>query len=248
MYTEDPRFNTPPADAVLWRYMSFTKFVSLLSRKALFFARADKLGDHFEGALSPMNVALRPHLYKDNLPEDKRNLIAEFLKDIRRFMLVNCWHENENESDAMWKLYANIKDGVAVKTDFQSLSSSLTGAQPVYIGRIKYVDYNTTFIPENDALQPIMFKRNSFEHEHEVRAVILEFPTSGPEGFLIGAQPEVYEVGTYHEVDTSKLIREVVVPPYAEDWFAELVRATAETFKLEAPVRRSSLAVQPVWS
>ena len=48
--------SAPPNDAVLWRYMSFTKFVSLLTKKALFFARADKLGvkgggkvDHLHG-------------------------------------------------------------------------------------------------------------------------------------------------------------------------------------------------------
>ena len=247
MYKNDERFSAPPGDAVLWRYMSFTKFASLLARNALFFARADKLGDPFEGALSPVNVALRPVLYKDDFPEDKRNLIGDFMKDLRRFMLVNCWHENENESDAMWKLYSNIQDGIAIKTDFQSLSGSLRGSQEVRIGRINYVDYETTFIPENDAFKPIMFKRKSFEHEHEVRAVILEIPPSGDEGFVVGRQPSVYEDGAYHEVDTSMLIKEVLVPPYAEDWFTELVRATAATFNLGAPVRKSSLAVQPVW-
>ena len=247
MYKEDERFNAPPAEAVLWRYMSFTKFVSLLARNALFFARADKLGDPFEGALSPVNVALRPLLYKDDFPEDKRNLIGDFMKDLRRFMLVNCWHENENESDAMWKLYSNIEDGIAVKTDFQSLCGSLKGLQEVRIGKINYVDYGTTFIPENDAFKPIMYKRNSFEHEREVRAVILEIPPSSDEGFIVGRKPSVYEVGAYHEVDASMLIKEVLVPPYAEDWLTELVQTTAETFKLGAPVRKSSLAVQPVW-
>ncbi len=247
MYKEDQRFKAPLGDAVLWQYMSFTKFVSLLARNALFFARADKLGDPFEGALSPVNVALRPLLYKDEVPEDKRNLIGDFMKDLRRFMLVNCWHENENESDAMWKLYSNIEDGIAIKTDFQSLSGSLRGPQEVYIGRINYVDYNTTFIPENDAFQPIMYKRKSFEHEREIRALMLELPPSGSEGFIVGGQPSLYEVGAYHEVDTSVLIKEALVPPHAADWLTELVQATAETFKLEAPVRKSSLAVQPVW-
>ena len=247
MYKEDERFNTPPGEAVLWRYMSFTKFVSLLARNALFFARADKLGDPFEGSLTPLNVALRPLLYGDDFPEDKRNLIADFMKDLRRFILVNCWHENEIESDAMWKLYSSIQDGIAIKTDFQSLSASLSGTQDVYIGKINYIDYNTTLIPENDAFKPIMYKRKSFEHEREVRAIILEMPPSGDDGFIIGRQPPVYEIGAYHEVDTSILIKEVLVPPYAEDWFTELVQATAETFKLGALVRKSSLAVQPVW-
>ena len=60
-------------------------------------------------------------------------------------------------------------------------------------------------------------------------------------------RPDIYEVGTYHEVDTSILIKEVVIPPYVEDWFAELVQGTAETYQLGAPVHRSSLAALPVW-
>ena len=69
MYKEDSRLRAPKADAVLWRYMSYTKFVSLLTKNALFFSRADKLGDPFEGSLSPINIASRPEMYKGK-PED----------------------------------------------------------------------------------------------------------------------------------------------------------------------------------
>ena len=65
MYKEDFRLAVPKADAVLWRYMSFTKFVSLLTKNAVFFSGADKLGDPFEGSLSPINIASRPEMYKD---------------------------------------------------------------------------------------------------------------------------------------------------------------------------------------
>ena len=51
MYKESPYCDPLPDDAVLWRYMDFTKFVSLLEKSSLFFARADKLEDPFEGYL-----------------------------------------------------------------------------------------------------------------------------------------------------------------------------------------------------
>jgi hypothetical protein len=35
----------------LWRYMDFAKFVSLLETRSIHFARADVLGDSFEGAV-----------------------------------------------------------------------------------------------------------------------------------------------------------------------------------------------------
>ena len=49
MYEEHPACTSPPPNAILWRYMDFMKYVSLLDRKALFFGRVDKLGDPFEG-------------------------------------------------------------------------------------------------------------------------------------------------------------------------------------------------------
>ena len=245
MYKEDFRLAVPKADAVLWRYMSFTKFVSLLTKNALFFSRADKLGDPFEGSLSPINIASRPEMYKDK-PEEQQKLIGEMIKDLCRLTLVNCWHKNQYESDAMWKLYSGIEDGIAIKTDFQSLSESLQGSHPVAIGKVIYVDYDVTFIDEMNTLIPFVHKRKSFEHESEVRALIV-VATSGIVGSIIG-KPAPYEIGTYHEVDTSMLIKEVVVSPLAEEWFVELVQTTARTFGLSVLVRQSSLADRPVWS
>ena len=60
MYEEHPEFHSPPSEAVLWRYMDFTKFVSLLDRQALFFARSDKLGDPFEGSFPRGNLKVDP--------------------------------------------------------------------------------------------------------------------------------------------------------------------------------------------
>ena len=43
-------YKIPAFDATLWRYIDFTKLVSFLEDQTIFFARADKLGDPFEGA------------------------------------------------------------------------------------------------------------------------------------------------------------------------------------------------------
>jgi hypothetical protein len=52
-YEEHEVFDPPEdLDATIWRYVDFTKLVSLLDTKSLFFARADQLGDPFEGSYS----------------------------------------------------------------------------------------------------------------------------------------------------------------------------------------------------
>ena len=245
MYRPGNSFTPPPDNAVLWRYISFTKFVSLLTRKALFFARADKLGDPYEGSLSQWNVNLSPTLNK-GIPEEQIKLLHNHIKDQRRFVLVNCWHENEHESDAMWKLYSGHGEGIAIKTDFPSRNESLVREDIVYIGMVNYVDYDMTFIPENDTAAPFLHKRQSFEHEREVRAIIQKHNVIG--GEIIVGGPDIDKIGTYHEVDIPTLVNEVIVPPYAEDWFLELVQTTAETFGLQSPVIKSSLATPPIWT
>ena len=50
---------TPPDDRdTLWRYMSLEKFVNMLETKSLFFTRADKFEDPFEGFIPPALVEL----------------------------------------------------------------------------------------------------------------------------------------------------------------------------------------------
>ena len=236
-------FISPELDAVLWRYLDFTKFVSLLDREALFFARADKLGDPFEGSLSKVNVALHPVLYKDH-PPDSRSQLTPFLRALPRFMLINCWHERAHESAAMWRLYSRWTDGLAIRTTFKSLRECFTGSPDVMIGRVSYIDYDTTFINESNAMAPYLHKRTSFEYEHEVRAVTMNVPSQDG---AVDLSTDICDTGLYYDVDIALLVEEVVVAPHAEDWFVELVQSVAARYNLKVPVRRSSLADAPTW-
>jgi hypothetical protein len=50
MFNEHPSFQAPANPNVsIWRYMDLTKFLWMLQEKALFFTRADFLGDPYEG-------------------------------------------------------------------------------------------------------------------------------------------------------------------------------------------------------
>ena len=152
MYEDHRLFISPFPDAALWRYVNFTKFVSLLDKSALFFARADKLGDPFEGSFPVGNVEVDPLSYSDPLLEDLYRSARHCVKDIRPFTLVNCWHESPHESDAMWKLYSGDREGIALRTDFKSLSESLVGEEAVHIGKVSYIDFGTARISELDSL------------------------------------------------------------------------------------------------
>lgn len=171
----------------------------VIFRNALFFVRADKLGDPFEGALSKVNFKLRPTIYK-GLPSDAFQRIGDARKEIRKFMLISCWHLNDHESAAMWKLYSREQDGVAIRTSFHHFKDSFLGGSDVHVGKIQYADYETVFIPEDNAVAPFLIKRKSFAHENEVRALIFDLPTDNE---TIDLSQNLYDVGAYHPVDIS---------------------------------------------
>ena len=251
MYKEHSVFNPPPSDAVLWRYMDFTKFVSLLEKQSLFFARADRLGDPFEGSYSKVNEALRPifvqRVFGDKeIPEGTLEHMADGIERTRRSILINCWHQSTYESAAMWRLYARQEDGIAIKTDFNSFKDSFTCDQSIYIGSVSYVDYKTDFIPEGNNFTRYLHKRKSFEHEHEVRAISSRFPSPDSDDVSMQLYHDRIS-GAYYEVDLSLLIKKVIVSPFAPDWFLELVKSVTARYNFRFSVIRSTQADKPTW-
>ena len=261
MYKEHEAFTPPPPDAILWRYMDFTKFVSLLEKQALFFARADKLEDPFEGAWPNSSREAAQKFLKrlTNLNHHKLwELSLTFIRALPRFTLINCWHESDHESAAMWELYSKDSNGIALKTNFGSLAKSFTTNEVVHIGEINYIDYETVgFYGNQWWFSAFLYKRESFEYEREVRAIVQIIPPGnrilplghqdeGTEG-VIDLSQNICEMGHYYEVNLSILIHEVIVDPYAPDWFLELVQSVADRYNLESPVIRSTLADNPTW-
>ena len=236
MYEQHPEFTTPPQEAILWRYMDFTKFVSLLDRSSAFFCRADKLGDPsdpFEGSLSQASYDTMQLRHHANVVESWRER-QSILDAWRRMNMVNCWHRSDYESDAMWKIYTAQKEGIVIRTDFVSLAASFIGDEPIFIGEVKYIDYNTEVIPERYLLHSLLYKRNHFEHEREIRALK-----------EVQDRSNLPETGEYCPIDLSILIQEVIVSPLAPSWFAELVKSVAGKFGLQAEIKLSALAILP---
>jgi hypothetical protein len=72
MVEKHSRYEWPPDDTVIWRYLDFTKFVEMVSSKSLFFSRADKFQDPFEGSLLKKTLERRLKL---KIPERTREEI-----------------------------------------------------------------------------------------------------------------------------------------------------------------------------
>ena len=243
MYQKNILFDPPAGDAALWRYMGFSKFLSLLNEKALFFARADKLGDPFEGSSTKPTVETNRSMYSSRL-QKPYEILTDVVKYTRETTLINCWHECEYESAAMWKLYSDEMDGVAIRTTFENLAQSFTTTEEISIGKVKYLDYDQDKMPEEAQVFPYLIKRNHFEHEREVRAINW---TSHLKDSSKRASGELYDVGRLFEVDLTVLIQEIVVSPLAGDWQLKLTRSIVNRLGLNVRVIKSSLDKEPAW-
>lgn len=246
MYKEHSSFTPPQPYATLWRYVTFAKFVDMIDKRALFFARADKLGDPFEGSYPKANVKSRN---QNNLGPDESKTVINFQKHLPRFILISCWHENEYESEAMWKLYSMLSDGIAIKTDFTALTKCFTSEKVIHIGKVNYLDYPIDSMPEAEFFDPFLHKRRPFEHETEVRAMTHKMPE--PDGTtdirdVMCNSPDICNVGVSYAADLSILISEIIVAPLAPEGFVDLVKSVSSRYHLGAPVTRSSLAGHPI--
>jgi hypothetical protein len=236
--TNHPCFIQPTnTEIFVWRYMDFTKFVSLLETKSLFFCQADCFDDSFEGSLPKGNLINRNQIYSQ-IPENQREYAISQMTFHRKRMLshtyINCWHMNEHESAAMWKLYAKTNEAVAICTKYSSLVQALD--ENVFVGLIHYIDYETSTIPENNSFWPFMFKRVSFSHEREVRAVVQNL-----------AQDFGVSGGIIKSINPEELIEKVYVAPNAPNWYFNLVEQIVNRYGLSKKVIQSSLSEQPLY-
>lgn len=236
-------FMPPPnPDIAVWRYMDFTKLVSLLEQQAIYFPTISELHDPFEGSFARGNQVLRPLVYRHF--ENKLGLpVGELSQRLRHVVAASCWHMNEHESAGMWKLYAKTNEAVCIQSTFRKLRDVL-GAE-VRVGTVRYVDYETEWIPESNPFAPFLYKRKSFEHEREVRALLaltdLRAAAAEP--------PKAKERhGCFRKIDLTELVERIYIAPDAPDWFADLVRSVVKRYEQDRLiVLKSSLATSPIY-
>jgi hypothetical protein len=230
-------------DTTIWRYLDFTKFADLLDSQSLFFCRSDKFGDVFEGSYPTKAVERRKEeLAKDGIKADE--LEQELLKysvvgeNFRKYVFINCWHISEYESAAMWKTYLKSDEGVAIKSSRGRLGSAVAKSEyGVWSVPVKYVDYMNDDVVVPTRWAPFRYKRKSFEHERELRAMIFSDVTD--EVGKVIESPSEY--GLSVKADLNTLIDEIYVSPTAAAWFFQLVRNLAQKYELDKPVIQSSL-------
>ena len=227
MYTTDKEIKLPQdPDTIVWKYLDLSKFVDLLLYRKLFMSRSDKFEDQYEGTFSEPTF------------EEIRKIAAnnpDFLdsyKIHREKVVISSWHLNEYESFAMWQIFTQKNEGLAIQSTLGRLQLALEpeALYKQYIGEVNYIDYKKEYIPFEDAFFPFLFKRKSFQYEREVRII------SDVSGYSL-----IIDNGLKIDVDISLLIEKIYIHPKSENWYKNLIIDLVQRLGFDFKIEKSDL-------
>jgi hypothetical protein len=255
-----------PSDAVLWRYLDFPKFVSMLRQRALWFSRANLLGDPLEGSFTQAREIERQVLLKS--PPDGRT--REQLEDVfrhnaritasaREMVYINCWHQGSHESMALWRGYGGGPYAIAVRSTFGLLDSLLPAkfsgssvvpegapanpeqeppdAMPIYLTKVRYIDHGSTTERLKDENNMFTpFAAKSISYTNENEVRALYWNIPG---FEPTTRQPIHPIGLFVPIDLQALVSTIVVSPLAPDWFTPIVESTVEKYGLSFSITPS---------
>lgn len=226
MYKNNPNISIPDPDTVVWKYLDLSKFLDLLMSQKLFMSRSDKFEDQYEGTFSEPTFEEIKKIAENN-PE-----FLDVYKTQRKNVIISSWHINEYESFAMWQIFTQNSEGMAIQSTIGRIQESLhlENQFEQHIGKVNYIDYKKEYIPFDDDFFPFLFKRKSFQYEREVRIIsnLSSHNLSINEGVKI-------------DVDINKLIEKIYIHPKSENWYKNLVIQLVKQLGFDFNIGKSDL-------
>jgi hypothetical protein len=171
----------------------------------------------------------------DEFLEKCAKSMSDALDRYQHCYLINCWHMNDDESQAMWKLYSKgDSNSIAIRSTAQRLWDCLgTWMELPRLG-FRVIEYTQYEPGKHKWEQPelaIFHKDISLRHEQELR-------------FVFFSHVPVMEGGRTIPIhDVATLIHAVYISPYADGWFKGVVENIMKQYGFPAiPVLPSRLS------
>jgi hypothetical protein len=227
MYLKNQNINlTADPDTIVWKYLDLSKFLDLLMSKQLFMSRSDKFEDQYEGTFSEPTFEEIKKLSINN-PD-----FLKYYKTHREKVAISSWHINEYESFAMWQIFTQNSEGLAIQSTIGRLRNALVPEHNYkqFIGEVNYIDYKKEYIPFDDMFFPFLFKRKSFQYEREVRIItdVADNNITLNDGLKIS-------------VNIDELIEKIYIHPKSENWYKNLVIELVKQLGFDFAIEKSDL-------
>jgi hypothetical protein len=189
-------------------------------------SRSDKFEDQYEGTFSEPTFEEIKKLSINN-PD-----FLQYYKTHREKVAISSWHINEYESFAMWQIFTQNSEGLAIQSTIGRLQNALIPENNYkqFIGEVNYIDYKKEYIPFDDMFFPFLFKRKSFQYEREVRIItdVAENKMTLNDGLKIN-------------VDIDQLIETIYIHPKSENWYKNLVIDLVKQLGFNFAIEKSDL-------
>ena len=247
MFQPHDEFEQPEDKAILWRYQDLPRYIDLLLKQQLFFSRADKFEDPFEGkyTLQSRKELIKEQLNNNNNKQEDENKVKEKVDQLaeehlakRTFVTINSWHQNNDENYAMWKIYARGDYGLAIQSTYERLKHSFNATdKQVFIGKVNYYNESNEPIPFGDELIPFLRKRRIYEYENEVRCCHV-IPQEEKE--FMWQEQDKYD-GIFVTADLDTLIEKIYISPYSPNWIRDIVGGINERFNVKKEIVHSTV-------
>jgi len=248
----------------IWRYLDLEKFKSLLEKKSLFFCRANKFSDPFEGSIPKKQFDFRIEWEKwfaqrHGKEFDEAHALSNIAglqnlhKEFKNNTIINCWHINENESDAMWRLYLKDNEGVAIQSTTERIYNAINETkEKISLSKVRYIDY------ENDGWYhpieyphrgynfyiPLIHKRKEFIHENEFR-LFIEQPEARKDKEFWDKQES--HKGRLIPINLDTLIDKIYLPPTIDEKSATLIKKLTIDSGYGFEFAQSKLSSEPIY-
>lgn len=250
-------------DDPILRYMSYSQFKDLFCN-GLKLTKAAKYAqdDPFEGELMELvyQIAQDHKIFIER--NDKEPSKIDFLKEegrqVREKSYVSCWTLSESENVALWKIYGKNKNSIALKTTIVKLKQAIESILQTsrendvilmkflksQIVKVKYIDHRTMDLDkcrEHFDILPstiLHYKNIGYEYEAEVRVIFDGVEQGRPDPAMLGETCII-------RICPQNFATEIIVSPFADDWFYDLVQHEMEEFDMAAFVKWSSLKFKP---
>lgn len=253
---------TKSSEIKIWRYLSLPKFIDFIVNENIAFSRADTFADKKEGISNELIRLINTYKaekekYSDNnsnfpyvgignpidglllhaLSTEEKKHLSQLIIEQKKYF-ISCWFVSENESMAMWDLYA--KDhGVAIQTTIDVVVNSVTSTKFFVSENFKHkqVTYNniskiaSAYFENTNEVFDLLFRKDiSYEHEKEYRFIISDD--------LGGAQIPSKSV----KLDCSSLNKfKIITHPLMPDWQYKNIRQLCEKKVILKNISKSSL-------
>lgn len=259
-----PCFISLEPGTTIWRYMDLQKFKSLLETKSLFFCRADKFSDPFEGSIPKREAENRPkefwkiaqspgYNFGHKEVEENIQILQSGHRKFKTKCIVNCWHINNSESDAMWKLYLKSNEGVAIQSTTERILKTIDEIPEIIsLSKVRYLDYEKDiwYHPVKyphigyNTYSPLIHKRIEFVHENEFR-LFHEVNEAYDDEYYWDRQRN--NVGQLIPVNLISLIEKIYLPPTIDKKTSLAIEQLSKLHEYSFKFQKSKLSEEPFY-